>query len=309
VRVTDLAAQKTWSGTTYGDGRMAFYPRIAGRGAPSSSYAVEASFGGMTVRSAWDGKSDLELKFDADRSVKGAIQLDVVFVLDTTGSMGDEIDRIKGTLVSVTDRLRGLRQEFSLRYGAMLYKDRGDAYVTREIPFTGDIHRSPASCRASTPAAAATCPRASTRRSTTRSPWPGARSRQGHVPHRRRLAAHGLRRTPPTARPRASRCRRASASTRSPPAASSPGHARVAPGGAADARQVHLHRVRQRRGQRRQARRRRRLQEQQPRRHHLRADPRRGRPLGKDATPPQNVADGSASQPYEGPIRLHKRTP
>ncbi|HEY3451091.1 MAG TPA: VWA domain-containing protein [Myxococcales bacterium] len=140
VRVTDLTAQKTWSGTTYGDGRAAFYPRIASKGILSSSYAVEASFGGMTVKSNWDGKSDLDLKFDADRSVKGAIQLDVVFVIDTTGSMGDEIDRIKGTLVSVTDRLRGLRQEFSLRYGAMLYKDRGDTYVTREIPFSTDIH-------------------------------------------------------------------------------------------------------------------------------------------------------------------------
>jgi hypothetical protein len=139
VRVTDLGAQRTWSGTTYGDGRAAFYPRIGTRGIVSSSYAVEASFGGQTVRSNWDGKSDLELKFDADRAIKGAIQLDVVFVIDTTGSMGDEIDRIKGTLVSVTDRLRGLRQEFSLRYGAMLFRDRGDDYVTREIPFTTDI--------------------------------------------------------------------------------------------------------------------------------------------------------------------------
>ncbi|MGC4122632.1 MAG: VWA domain-containing protein [Myxococcales bacterium] len=139
VRVTDLTAQKSWSGMTYGDGRATYYPRIASKGILSSSYQVETSFGGMTVKSNWDGKSDLDLKFDADRSVKGAIQLDVVFVIDTTGSMGDEIDRIKGTLVSVTDRLRGLRQEFSLRYGAMLYKDRGDTYVTREIPFTTDI--------------------------------------------------------------------------------------------------------------------------------------------------------------------------
>src|SRR5690606_15270855 len=50
-----------------------------------------------------------------------------------------EIDRIKTTLLGVTERLRSLEREFSLHYGAVLYRDVGDVYVTSRHPFTADI--------------------------------------------------------------------------------------------------------------------------------------------------------------------------
>jgi hypothetical protein len=72
-------------------------------------------------------------------AVGETIALDVCFLIDTTGSMGDEIDRIKATLLGVTERLRDLAMEFDLRYGAVLYRDLSDAYLTKAHPFTGDI--------------------------------------------------------------------------------------------------------------------------------------------------------------------------
>ncbi len=46
---------------------------------------------------------------------------------------------IKSTLLAVTTKLKGLDQEFDLRYGAVLYRDITDAYVTKAHPFTTDI--------------------------------------------------------------------------------------------------------------------------------------------------------------------------
>src|SRR5262249_11826718 len=62
--------------------------------------------------------------------------LDLVIVLDTTGSMQDEIDylksEIKGIAADVQDRFPHVRQRFAL----VLYRDEGDAYVTRTFDFT-----------------------------------------------------------------------------------------------------------------------------------------------------------------------------
>jgi Mg-chelatase subunit ChlD len=105
-----------------------------------SSFLVEASFGEARKRATWNGQGEeFTIEIDAPQPVKEPIALDVLFLIDTTGSMGDEIDRIKSTLLAVTKRLRSIEREFDLRYGAVLYKDLGDEYVTKVHPFTGDI--------------------------------------------------------------------------------------------------------------------------------------------------------------------------
>jgi Mg-chelatase subunit ChlD len=65
--------------------------------------------------------------------------LDLVFALDTTASMRDDIAAIQnGLLPMLTEELRSLQ---SLRIGMVLYKDYGETYVTRTIPFTSDLTR------------------------------------------------------------------------------------------------------------------------------------------------------------------------
>jgi Mg-chelatase subunit ChlD len=96
--------------------------------------------GDDSFRQHWDGagtECTVELRDSRQRADETV--LDVVFVIDTTGSMSDEIDRIKGTLLSVTERLRSLDLEFDLRYGAVLYRDIGDEYLTKTHPFTSDL--------------------------------------------------------------------------------------------------------------------------------------------------------------------------
>jgi Mg-chelatase subunit ChlD len=127
-----------WKATTYGDGRVPFYPRLFGSAQPPSRYEVSATVGAEALTAAWDGKDELTLAAAGPRA--GApLRLEVLFLIDTTGSMGDEIDRIKTTLVAVTDKVRGTRADLDLRYGAVLYKDVNDEYVTMAHPFTADI--------------------------------------------------------------------------------------------------------------------------------------------------------------------------
>jgi hypothetical protein len=58
--------------------------------------------------------------------------LDLVFVIDTTGSMRREIADMQANLIGVINILNRLSS--SLRIGVVAYKDRGEAYLTRDFP-------------------------------------------------------------------------------------------------------------------------------------------------------------------------------
>ena len=58
--------------------------------------------------------------------------LDLVFVIDTTGSMRHELADMQANLIGVINILNRLSS--SLRIGVVAYKDRGERYITRDFP-------------------------------------------------------------------------------------------------------------------------------------------------------------------------------
>jgi hypothetical protein len=58
--------------------------------------------------------------------------LDLVFVMDTTGSMGPELADLQANLIGIVRVLSRLAS--SLRIGFVAFKDRGDDYLTRVYP-------------------------------------------------------------------------------------------------------------------------------------------------------------------------------
>lgn len=63
------------------------------------------------------------------RSLLAITDLDLVFVMDTTGSMRDELQDLQANLVGIIQVLQRLAP--SLQIGFVAYRDRGDAYVVR----------------------------------------------------------------------------------------------------------------------------------------------------------------------------------
>lgn len=73
------------------------------------------------------------------RRAEGRAKLDVLFLIDTTGSMGDEIDRLKESVRSVSERISALPGNPDLRLGMTVYRDRGDLFVTRTFDLTSSV--------------------------------------------------------------------------------------------------------------------------------------------------------------------------
>lgn len=59
----------------------------------------------------------------------------IMFIVDTTGSMGDEMLYLQSDFASIAEEVGGS----STQYAALFYKDEGDSYVTRGQGFTEDV--------------------------------------------------------------------------------------------------------------------------------------------------------------------------
>ncbi|MCP5154868.1 MAG: VWA domain-containing protein [Ectothiorhodospiraceae bacterium] len=66
-------------------------------------------------------------------------RVEVVFVLDTTGSMSGLIQAAKEKIWSIATTLASANHAPEIRMGLVAYRDRGDAYVTRVVDLSSDL--------------------------------------------------------------------------------------------------------------------------------------------------------------------------
>src|SRR5262245_57295655 len=66
-------------------------------------------------------------------------QVEVVFCLDTTGSMGGLIDAAKAKIWTIANQIAAGQPTPRLKVGLVAYRDRGDEYVTKVFDLTDDL--------------------------------------------------------------------------------------------------------------------------------------------------------------------------
>ena len=66
-------------------------------------------------------------------------RIDVVFAVDTTGSMGGLLEGAKRTVWSIASHIKDIDQQADLHVGLVAYRDLGDDYVTKDFALTGDL--------------------------------------------------------------------------------------------------------------------------------------------------------------------------
>ena len=136
---------------TYADGRTMFFPlegldpgmamRNDGQTAGELSITVGRNGFTRTIRIVPETAMEHEIALEGTMTYGLDFPLDVVFLIDSTGSMADEIHRIKANLESIARQVSNLPANPDLRFGMVSYRDRGDEYVTRLYPFDGNVRR------------------------------------------------------------------------------------------------------------------------------------------------------------------------
>lgn len=123
------------------DGTVSFFP---GLDRLSERVSVSARQGGRVIAAArpvlvsnqpGGQLVGLTSSIGAGRVAK----LDLMFVIDTTGSMGDEIRYLQAELRSIIDAVTAKHRGVDIQLGFVFYRDEGDDYVTRTAGFDGNI--------------------------------------------------------------------------------------------------------------------------------------------------------------------------
>jgi hypothetical protein len=73
-----------------------------------------------------------------NQSCHASNDVDIAFVVDATGSMGDEIRYLQAELADIINHVSDKYKEINLRLGSVFYRDHGDEYLTRPFDFQTD---------------------------------------------------------------------------------------------------------------------------------------------------------------------------
>lgn len=68
-------------------------------------------------------------------------QVQIAFMVDATGSMGDELEFLKMDLKKVINEVQKTNTQLKISTATVFYRDEGDEYVVKHNPFTEDINQ------------------------------------------------------------------------------------------------------------------------------------------------------------------------
>jgi Mg-chelatase subunit ChlD/TolB-like protein len=126
-------------GKTFADGTYLFFPSVFKKKFKKFRADINYGHDQTTVAFKRDGRRQIEVHMQSERQIFSGVPVDMVFILDTTGSMGEEINRLKKTIEIINLNLSSLSSRPNVRFGMVLYRDRRDDYVTSVIPLTMDL--------------------------------------------------------------------------------------------------------------------------------------------------------------------------
>ena len=136
VVLRDANADVLWTAHTDNEGDAQLWPALLG-GEPT--WPLTLSSGGVEVEVEVLPSAEDPVLIDV-LEPNDSVGLDLMFVVDTTGSMDDELSYLKTELDDVITRVVDeLPGQVELRLSVNFYRDVGDDYEVRSFPFTADI--------------------------------------------------------------------------------------------------------------------------------------------------------------------------
>lgn len=125
---------------TYATGQTMFLPNINAATRDVSDFFVTIEKNGVSEQFTFDRQqlpewTTVKLPLTINRD---AVELDVLFLIDTTGSMADEISQLQNNILHISTQIDELAVD--ARYGLVAYRDFEDAYITQPSRFVADVN-------------------------------------------------------------------------------------------------------------------------------------------------------------------------
>lgn len=127
---------------THSNGRALFFPRALDPAQQADSYTINVTLNGLTESytiTAEGSQREWFVTHPGADQLPNTVNLDILFLIDATGSMSDEINQLKENIRAVAAQIDTLPAQPDVRFGMVTYRDQGDIYLTNVTDFTPDI--------------------------------------------------------------------------------------------------------------------------------------------------------------------------
>lgn len=126
-----------WSAITDNTGKAELWANFSGKADSLAEYFITTDKGDKIDAPVVFEKGINHLQTDKNCGASNAV--DIAFVVDATGSMGDEIEFLKFEMEDVIRKTFDKYNKLDLKVGSVFYRDRGDEYVTRYTDMQSDL--------------------------------------------------------------------------------------------------------------------------------------------------------------------------
>ncbi len=133
-------SQTIWESFTDNTGKAELWANLFAEQQNGNQLSIHAELGGKSypfkgVTTFHQGINMLKIPTYCD--LNDAV--DIAFMVDATGSMGDEIHYLQAELADVIDKVKDTLPGLSLRTGSIFYRDKGEQYLTRTSPLQREL--------------------------------------------------------------------------------------------------------------------------------------------------------------------------
>jgi hypothetical protein len=142
VRLTDSRDSVLWQAQSDNTGKCELWNGLFTNAPEKQVASLQAVIDGKTYSVSQptlfhDGINLIRVK----RPCRAPSVVDIAFVVDATGSMGDEIQYLQAELGDVVAQVKDSLTSSTVNLGSVFYRDAGDEYVTRKTDISAQIHQ------------------------------------------------------------------------------------------------------------------------------------------------------------------------
>lgn len=127
-----------WQAITDNTGKAELWGRMNTTTSQNNNYIIVCEGESVKIKTPYLFHEGIN-RITLTKSCVARNNVEIAFVVDATGSMGDEIEYLKLELEDVLTKTFNRYNNLELKASAVFYKDRGDDYVTKHINFNNDL--------------------------------------------------------------------------------------------------------------------------------------------------------------------------
>ncbi len=135
--VSIISKDTVWKAFTDNTGKAELWAGFFKGGKGNEEYFVADSRGNV-LNDLSEFSNGVNLMV-VDKPCQVSYDVDIAFVVDATGSMGDEIEFLKLELEDVIRSTMDKYQSLTLRASSVFYRDKRDEYLTKSVAFNDDL--------------------------------------------------------------------------------------------------------------------------------------------------------------------------